>query len=100
VSYLVFARKHRPQIFDDLIGQEHITNILKKAITNNRIAHSYLFCGPRGVGKTSCARIFAKCLNDDNGPTITPDEDSSIIREITKGTSFDVLEIDTKLCKI
>ncbi|MCA9408784.1 MAG: DNA polymerase III subunit gamma/tau [Candidatus Omnitrophica bacterium] len=94
MSYLVLARKHRPQTFADVIGQEHITQLLKKAIENNKIAHAYLFCGPRGIGKTSCARILAMCLNCENGPKTNPDTKSFICQEIAKGTSFDVLEID------
>jgi len=94
MSYLVLARKYRPQRFEDVVGQDHITKILKKAITSSRIAQAYLFTGPRGIGKTSCARIFAMCLNDEKGPTITPDLKSSIAQEIAKGNSLDVIEID------
>ncbi|VAW14441.1 DNA polymerase III subunits gamma and tau [hydrothermal vent metagenome] len=94
MSYIVLARKYRPQEFDKVIGQEHITDIVKKAIEADRVAHAYLFCGPRGIGKTSCARILAKSLNCEKGPTLTPCEECSACKEITKGTSFDVLEID------
>ena len=94
MSYLVLARKHRPQIFDEVVGQEHITGLLKKAIKADRLAHAYLFCGPRGIGKTSCARILAKSLNCEKGPTIKPCGQCCACQEITKGTSFDVLEID------
>jgi len=94
MSYLVLARKHRPQTFNDLIGQEHISNLLKKALQTNKIAHAYLFCGPRGIGKTSCARILAKALNCEQGPTLTPCGTCFACQEITKGTGFDVLEID------
>ncbi len=94
MSYLVLARKHRPISFDELIGQEHISDILKKSITSGRIAHAYLFCGPRGVGKTSCARILAQCLNCQDGPKINPPADDPIVESIAKGNSFDVLEID------
>lgn len=93
-NYLVLARKYRPSNFDDVVGQKHITDLLKQAIESGRVAHSYLFCGPRGIGKTSCARILAQCLNAENGPTVNPDPDSSISKEIAKGTSFDVMEID------
>ncbi len=94
MSYLVLARKYRPQNFADLVGQEHVAEILSQAIQNDRVAHAYLLCGPRGVGKTSCARILAKSLNCEKGPTLTPCEECSSCKEIAKGTSFDVLEID------
>lgn len=94
MSYLVLARKHRPVSFDELIGQEHISKLLKQAITSERIAHAYLFTGPRGVGKTSCARILAQCLNCTDGPKINPPTDDPIVESIAKGNSFDVLEID------
>ena len=94
MSYIVFARKYRPQIFAEVIGQEHVVEILEKAIKNDRIAHSYLFCGPRGIGKTSCARILAKSLNCEKGPTLKPCGKCPACIDITKGTSFDVLEID------
>lgn len=94
MSYLVLARKHRPQTFDDVIGQPHVTDLLKKAIETGRIAHAYLFCGPRGVGKTSCARILAMCLNCQQGPTTKPCGTCSACLEVAKGSSFDVLEID------
>ncbi|PIW64234.1 MAG: DNA polymerase III subunit gamma/tau, partial [Candidatus Omnitrophica bacterium CG12_big_fil_rev_8_21_14_0_65_50_5] len=94
MPYIVFARKYRPQLFKDLIGQERIAQILTQAIGQNRTHHGYLFCGPRGVGKTSCARIFAKALNCEKGPTIEPCGVCSACKEIANGTSFDVLEID------
>lgn len=94
MSYLVFARKYRPSGFCEVIGQEHISELLKKAIESGRIAHAYLFCGPRGIGKTSCARILAKCLNCLKGPTATPCGECAACREIANATSFDVLEID------
>lgn len=94
MSYLVLARKYRPQNFDEVIGQEHITRSLKNAILSKRIAHSYLFTGSRGTGKTSTARILAKALNCVNGPTPTPCQKCLLCREITQGISMDVLEID------
>ncbi|OGX23713.1 MAG: DNA polymerase III, subunit gamma and tau [Omnitrophica WOR_2 bacterium RIFCSPHIGHO2_01_FULL_48_9] len=94
MSYLVLARKHRPAVFAEVIGQEHITDLLAQTITSGRIAHAYLFCGPRGIGKTSCARILAKCLNCEKGPTLNPCGQCTACQEIAKGTSFDVLEID------
>lgn len=94
MSYIVFARKYRPQGFDEVIGQPHITTILKNAISQDRVAHAYLFTGPRGVGKTTTARIFAKALNCEKGPTIKPCNSCTACQEITKATSLDILEID------
>jgi DNA polymerase-3 subunit gamma/tau len=94
VSYQVFARKYRPQTFDDLVGQMHVTRTLKNAVEQNRLAHAYLFVGPRGIGKTSTARILAKALNCVNGPTVTPCGVCDSCKEITAGNSLDVLEID------
>src|SRR5437763_9824232 len=94
VSYEVFARKYRPQTFDDLVGQAHVSRTLKNAVAQNRLAHAYLFVGPRGIGKTSTARILAKALNCEKGPTVTPDGTCDNCREIAAGNSLDVLEID------
>jgi DNA polymerase-3 subunit gamma/tau len=94
VSYEVFARKYRPQTFDDLVGQTHVSRTLKNAVAQNRLAHAYLFVGPRGVGKTSTARILAKSLNCIKGPTITPCGVCDNCREIAGGNSLDVIEID------
>jgi DNA polymerase-3 subunit gamma/tau len=94
VSYQVFARKYRPQTFDDLVGQAHVTRTLKNAVEQNRLAHAYLFVGPRGIGKTSTARILAKALNCVNGPTVSPCGVCDSCKEITAGNSLDVLEID------
>jgi DNA polymerase-3 subunit gamma/tau len=94
VSYEVFARKYRPQTFDDLVGQTHVSRTLKNAVAQNRLAHAYLFVGPRGIGKTSTARILAKSLNCVKGPTITPCGVCDNCREITAGNSLDVIEID------
>ncbi|HEV2842294.1 MAG TPA: DNA polymerase III subunit gamma/tau [Chthoniobacterales bacterium] len=94
MSYQVFARKYRPQTFDDLVGQTHVARTLKNAVEQNRLAHAYLFVGPRGIGKTSTARILAKALNCVNGPTITPCGVCDSCKEITAGNSLDVLEID------
>jgi DNA polymerase III subunit gamma/tau len=94
VNYEVFARKYRPQTFDDLVGQAHVSRTLKNAVAQNRLAHAYLFVGPRGVGKTSTARILAKSLNCINGPTVTPCGVCDNCREIAGGNSLDVIEID------
>jgi DNA polymerase-3 subunit gamma/tau len=94
MSYQVIARKYRPQRFADVVGQEHVTRTLTNAVEQKRIAHAYLFCGPRGTGKTTIARIFAKCLNCEGGPKINfSDKDPRCI-EIAEGRSLDVLEID------
>jgi DNA polymerase-3 subunit gamma/tau len=94
VNYEVFARKYRPQTFDDLVGQTHVSRTLKNAVAQNRLAHAYLFVGPRGVGKTSTARILAKSLNCIKGPTVTPCGVCDNCREIAGGNSLDVIEID------
>jgi DNA polymerase-3 subunit gamma/tau len=94
VSYEVFARKYRPQTFDDLVGQKHVSQTLKNAVAQNRLAHAYLFVGPRGIGKTSTARILAKALNCVHGPTVTPCGVCDNCREIAAGNSLDVIEID------
>ena len=94
MSYQVFARKYRPQSFDEVVGQAHITQTLKNAIEQRRLAHAYLFVGPRGTGKTSTARILAKALNCEQGPTTKPCGVCAQCREITEGRSLNVLEFD------
>ncbi len=94
MSYQVIARKWRPQTFDDLVGQQHVTETLKNAIKNDRVAHAYIFSGARGVGKTTAARILAKALNCLKGPTPQPCGECDSCKEIAAGTSLDVIEID------
>lgn len=94
MSYLVFARKWRPKDFDEVVGQDHVTKTLRSAIVSNKLAHAYLFAGPQGVGKTTCARILAKALNCEKGPTDKPCSVCSPCREIAEGRSLDVIEID------
>lgn len=94
MSYLVFARKFRPQRFEDLLGQEPVTVTLRRAIEQRRVGQAYLFAGPRGTGKTSTARIFARALNCERGPLPTPCNQCTQCLEITEGRSLDVIEID------
>ena len=92
--YQVIARKWRPQTFDDVVGQDHVVRTLKNAIARNRIAHAYLLVGPRGTGKTSTARIFAKALNATGGPNASFDPLDPICADIAEGRCLDVIEFD------
>src|SRR5437016_8409521 len=85
MAYKVLARKYRPQRFSEVVGQEHVTDTLAHAIEQKRIAHAYLFCGPRGTGKTTIARIFAKCLNCTDGPKVDFDYNDPRCQTITDG---------------
>ncbi|GAC1467494.1 MAG: DNA polymerase III subunit gamma/tau [Isosphaeraceae bacterium] len=93
-GYTVIARRYRPQRFEDVVGQDHVVQSLRHAIRLNRVTHAYLFAGTRGVGKTSIARIFAKCLNCVKGPTETPCNECDVCQAITVGQDVDVIEID------
>ena len=93
-TYQVIARKWRPQTFDEIVGQDHVVRTLRNAITRNRIAHAYLLVGPRGTGKTSTARIFAKALNCSGGPKADFDPNDPICQAIAEGSCLDVIEID------
>ena len=94
MSYLVLARKYRPQTFADVVKQDHVTQTLSHAISSGRVAHAILFTGPRGTGKTTIARILAKAMNCQQGPTVSPCNVCRSCMEITSGQAVDVLEID------
>jgi DNA polymerase-3 subunit gamma/tau len=92
--YQVIARKYRPQRFSDVVSQDHVKQTIANAIEQNRIGHGYIFSGPRGTGKTTMARILAMCLNCTDGPSIDPDPDDAVCKEIAAGSAIDVIEID------
>jgi DNA polymerase III subunit gamma/tau len=94
MSYTVLARKYRPQAFEEMTGQEHVVRTIENAIKLDRVAHAYLFAGPRGVGKTTAARLLARALNCEKGPTAHPCGECRACTEIRDGTSVDVSEID------
>ena len=94
MSYLVLARKYRPQTFEEVVGQIHVTRTLENAVAGGRVAHAILFSGPRGTGKTTIARILAKAMNCREGPRPQPCNTCRSCREITAGNAVDVFEID------
>jgi DNA polymerase-3 subunit gamma/tau len=96
VSSLALYRRYRPESFAEVIGQEHVTDPLQQALRNNRVNHAYLFSGPRGCGKTTSARILARCLNCEKGPTPTPCGECRSCRDLARNGpgSIDVIEID------
>src|SRR5690348_11329138 len=93
-TYIPLYRKYRPQAFADMVGQEAIVQTLGNAINLSKVAHAYLFCGPRGTGKTSTARIFAKSLNCEQGPTVAPCQQCASCVGIAHGNALDVIEFD------
>ncbi len=93
-NFIVSARKYRPANFVSVIGQSHITSTLKNAISRNQLAHAYLFCGPRGVGKTTCARIFAKAINCLNPKDAEACNECESCRAFNEGRSFNIHELD------
>src|ERR1700740_1403254 len=97
--YQVIARKYRPQAFAELISQEHVKTTLENAIAQRRIAHGYIFSGQRGTGKTTVARIMARCLNCEQGPTATPCGKCASCTEIAAGSAMDVIEIEAASMK-
>ncbi len=94
MTYVVLARKWRPMVFEDVVGQEHVTRTLMNALKNQRIAHAYIFAGPRGIGKTTTARLLAKAVNCEKQPAVNPCNECAQCRSITEGHSMDVIEID------
>src|SRR5689334_3904974 len=94
MTYVVTARKWRPMVFEDIVGQEHVTTTLRNAVGTERLSHAYIFSGPRGVGKTTCARILAKVINCLHPADLNPDNSCELCEEITAGRSVNVFEID------
>ena len=94
MSYVALYRKYRPQNFDEIVGQKAIVTTLKNQLSSGKVGHAYLFCGMRGTGKTSTARVFAKALNCEKGPTENPCSECASCRAISSGSMMDVIEMD------
>ena len=100
MNYQALYRMYRPQSFDDVVGQEHVTKTLRNAISKGKQSHAYIFSGPRGTGKTSIAKVFAKAINCTNSTDGEPCNECAICKGITQGTNSDVIEIDAAVTMV